>query len=754
MMERKLGFFTPEGSFRRVGLLVLALLIVFSGQPVLAAPADAEPAGTAQADAAQGDAGPAEAEGAGGEAGAVSADQSSVEKPALDAEQAKAFLDRFFASDLAKAQYTGAAVAIVKDGAVIAKEGYGYADMENAMTVDPDTTVFRLASVSKTFTAVAVMQLAERGLIDLAGDIRQYLPEDLAFDNPFERPVTVADLLTHRSGFAPSEPLATDMMTDLSVYVSLEDYARERMPAVIREPGSAYMYDNYAYLLLGLIVQHVSGQPFETYMEEHVFAPLGMTMTGFELKGALLDNLAVAYDAAGQPLPAYFYLPNVMPHGGMLSTAGDVARFMIAFLGGGKTVEGRVLSERSVDMMKEYRSAIHPLLPDTTYGFEAPMQLPQTASSDRVIAKYGDLPGNSSMLLFIPDENVGVFLTYNRAGALRNVFYQQFMAAFFPDYLIPLAPPADAADPPAGAEALARYAGFYSDLRLSGIVSRVGVTEQDGRAALLIHDAYLGTRELVPVAEHLFLDPLSQTLTAFLVDEAGRVAYMREGSLNPLGYAMKAPEAAGFADVPAGDPYAPFILALQSLGLYPNDAGASFEPDRPVTRAELARDLLAISGIRPAPPRDRYAFADITGHELAPYVQMAADMGMVLGDGQGLFHPDRPVSRQEAAVMVWNVYRQLYPADIFSRTAVTGDHAPWAENAIRMAVAFGLHGPEVVFTADGAADFLGRATLTRREATAFYHQLIFQPVNQMAAQLFQSLQEPPAPAQEAAEEAA
>src|SRR5690606_8192686 len=91
MMERKLGFFTPEGSFRRVGLLVLALLIVFSGQPVLAAPADAEPAGTAQADAAQGDAGPAEAEGAGGEAGAVSADQSSVEKPALDAEQAKAF---------------------------------------------------------------------------------------------------------------------------------------------------------------------------------------------------------------------------------------------------------------------------------------------------------------------------------------------------------------------------------------------------------------------------------------------------------------------------------------------------------------------------------------------------------------------------------------------------------------------------------------------------------------------------------------
>lgn len=710
-MDRKPGMHAFKRRFRNFLASMLALSLVFAATPALAA---GEPEG----------------------------------KPALTAETAKAFLDDFFASEQAKSLYTGAAVVIVKDGDVLAKEGYGYANKEEERAVDPDATVFRLASVSKTFTAVAVMQLAEQGLLALDGDIRQYLPDGLAFDNPFGKPVTVADLLTHRSGFAPSEPQAADMMTDLSVYVSLEDYARERMPQLIREPGSAYMYDNYAYLLLGLIVQEVSGQPYERYMEEHVFKPLGMTMSGFELEGALLENLAVAYGPGEVPLDTYFYLPNVMPHGGMLATADDVARFMIAFLNEGEAPDGRLLAAESVAEMSAYRSAIHPLMPDTTYGFEAPMQLPQALSSSRVIAKFGDLPGNSSMLLLIPEEEVGVFLTYNQTGTLRNVFYQQFMAAFFPEDLLAPAPSPEFA--PAGADELARYEGLYSDLRLSGLVSRVQVTERDGEAQLVIQDAYLGARPLVQVEEHLFLDSMTHTAIAFLVDGNGQVAYMREGLLNPLGYARKAPAPAGFADVPDTDPYAPFIHAWQSLGLYPNDPEQPFEPEKPVTRAELARDLLAITGLVQAFPRDSYSFADIAGHELAPYVQVAADAGIVVGDGRGFFHPDRPATRQEAAAMIWNVYRQLYPADLFRQTAIAGEYDAWAEDAVRVAVTLGLYGPEVAFDASGAADFRGKATLTRREAAAFYYQLAFQPVDQIIAQLMQAMQEQQAPAEEPA----
>jgi CubicO group peptidase (beta-lactamase class C family) len=705
-MERKPGMNGISQHVRRVCIIALTLVLLLSTQPAWAA----EP-GT-----------------------------MAPEKTELTAESAKAFLDEFFASDIAKSMYTGAAVVIVKDGEVLAKEGYGYADAAAEKAVDPDTTVFRLASVSKTFTAVAVMQLAEQGKLDLDGDIRQYLPEGLSYFNPYETPVTVADLLTHRSGFAPSEPLPTDMVTDLSLYVSLEDYAKERMPYVVREPGSAYKYDNYAYLLLGLIVQNVSGQPYETYMADHVFAPLGMTMSGFELKGDLLDNVAVAYDAAGQPYDTYFYLPNIMPHGGMLATAGDVARFMAAFLNDGETPDGgRIVAPATVKEMEAYRSLIHPLLPDTTYGFESPMLLPQMASSTRVITKYGDLPGNSSMLMFIPEEEVGVFLTYNTNGVLRNVFYQQFMGTFFPEDLIPLAAPAGFE--PDDATELARYEGLYVDLRMSGIVSRISVAEQDGQAFLTTHDAYVGTRPLEQIGEHLFVDSLARTLVAFGVDGEGRVTHLREGVLNPLGYAEKAPEGVGFADVADDSPYAPYIRVWQSLGLYPNDASQSFRPDEPVTRAELARDLLVISGLTQAIPRDTYAFADIAGHELAPFIQMAADMGMVLGDGRGNFHPDRLAARQEAAVMVWNVYRNVYPLEAINQeTALAGEYDSWAENAIRMAVTFGLYGPEVVSNADGSVDFLGKATLTRQEAAAFYYQLMFQPVQQMAAQLMQQAQ--------------
>lgn len=492
-------------------------------------------------------------------------------------------------------------------------------------------------------------------------------------------------------------------------------------------------------------MQNASGQPYEQYMAEHVFAPLGMENSGFELTGNLLENLVTAYDPTGQPMEPYMYLPTIMPHGGMLSTAEDMAAFMAAFLNGGTLDSHQLLSGASVALMSEYQSAIHPLLPDTTYGFEAPMQIPQAGVNNRVIVKYGDLPGNSSMLLFIPDENVGVFLTYNQIGGLRDLFYQQFVATFFPE----LAQPVAAGEfEPADADQLARYAGLYNDLRQGGIVMQVNVAEADGQPQLLIHDGILGTRPLIQVDEHLFSDSMTMTLTAFLADEDGHVTYLREGNLNPLGYARKADEAAGFADVAADDPYAPYIHFWQSLGLYPNDADANFGPEEPVTRAELARDLMIISGLNQAVPRETYIFTDIASHELAPFIQLAAEMGMVVGDGKGQFHPDRPATRQDAAVMMWNVYRHLFPEAITNQVALTGDFAPWAEPAIRMMITFGLHGPEVAIDESGQADFQGRVPFVRREAAAFYHQLALTPVTQLAAQLMQQLEQAPTDAAE------
>ena len=619
-------------------------------------------------------------------------------------------------------------MVIVKDGRVVAQKGYGYANAERQEPVDPARTVFRIASVSKPFTAVAILQLAEQGKIDLEGDIREYLP-DLEFDNPFGEPVTVADLLTHRSGFEVRDPRNEDLHHDFDLYVPMEDYVRERMPPVVRRPGSAFMYDNFAYLLLGLIVQNVSGQPYEQYMREHVFEPLGMTGSGFELKGDVLERLATGYDLANQPIQPYAFIPTIMPHGGMLSTAEDMGKFMLAFLNGGEAPGGgRILSAESVAEMGVYRHALHPLLPETTYGFEAPFQLPLAGSSGKVLAKLGDLPGSSVMLLLIPEENTGVFFVANKSGTLRELFYARFMAAFFPALAAPAELPAFEPSPP---EELAKLAGVYTDLRLGSLVYRVEVNE-DG--TLTLSDALLGPRVLRQTGDGLFVDNLMQRFTAFGTDDADGTVYMSEPYLNPLGYARKGDDPAGYADVDAASAYAPYILALQSLGHYPNEPGLRFEPERAVTRAELVYDLLRISALEGS-KTETYAFADIAGHPLAPYVQRAYEMGMVIGDGRGNFAPDRPATRQEAAVMVWNIYRQLFPDDLFADIPLADGTAPWAEAAVRMMAGLGLHGPEVVRTEDGAVDFRSAAQLTRREEAAFLYQLLFQPVNQIVARL-------------------
>lgn len=648
-------------------------------------------------------------------------------KPAitLDSASAVKFMDDFFASEAAKPYYVGASVVIVKDGEVIASKGYGYADSAKPTPVDPEKTTFRIASVSKTFTAAAIMQLAEQGKLDLKGDIRQYL-NGLSYENPYDKPVTIEHLLTHTSGFEVRDPRPEDIHQDFSKYVAIEDYVRAHMPSVVREPGTAYLYDNFAYLLLGLIVQNVSGEPYEDYMEKHLFEPLGMDDSGFLLEGKLKEQLAVGYTAANQPIEPYAVTPTIMPHGGMISTAEDVGKFMLAFLNGGAAGTERILSEQSVKMMEEYRSAIHPLLPDTTYGFEAPMQLPEAGSSSKIIGKAGDLNGFSSYLFMIPEQNTGVFLTYNKMGALRNLFYPQFISTFFPQYAEPVE--FDDWTEPAG-ETLEKFGGLYSDLRIGMFVSSLNADEA---GTLTISDAFLGPRTLKQVDDNLFMDSIANQLTAFKLDESGQVAYMKEPYINPLGYARKGETPAGFSDVDENYAYAEPIYSLQSLGYYPNDAGEAFQPEREVTRAEFVKSLLEISNLKGSPSTD-YAFSDIEGHDAAPFIQQAYELGMVTGTGGGKFEPDRTITRQEYAMMIWGILKNQYPPELYSDVRLTGDTSEWAVPAVQMTIAFGYHGPEVQELPDGSYDFGSTKPLTRQEEAAVYYTMLTRYVDQIAA---------------------
>lgn len=652
---------------------------------------------------------------------------------ALTAESATSFLDKFFASPEAQAQYVGASVVVVKDGKILAEKGYGYVDAENQTAVNPKSTLFRIASVSKTFTAAAVMQLAEQGKVDLKADFQTYV-KGLEFKNPFDKPVTVEHLLTHTTGFEIRDPQQEDLHADFEKIVSMEDYAKEHMPPVVREPGSSYMYDNFSFLLLGMIVENVSGEPFETYMQKHIFEPLGMDHSSFLLNGERQKQLATGYDAARKPLDMYTLSPTPMPQGGMLSTAEDIGSFMIAFLNGGIKDDQRVWKESTISSMEQYRSSIHPLLPNTTYGFEAPFQLPGAGSSSKIITKAGDLPGFSSYLFFIPEQNTGVFLTYNQTGALRNLFYPAFIQTFFPQYAEPAKLEPFTLQ---SGEELQRFTGLYADLRLSTIVSKLnGGGEEAGK--LSVSDAFLGPRTLIQVGDHLFKDEITGQFTAFKENADGTV-YMKEPYLNPMGYEKKGEKAQGFRDVRPDSPYAEAIYGLQSLGHYENDKNAAFQPKNTVTRAEFIEDVLKMSGLsasKTAPPAD----SDWAAHPAAGYIQLGYETGMITGADSKQFKPDQAITRQEAMVMVWRSLQKQYPAELFEGIKLAGHTDEWAAPAIRMMVALGLHGPEVKVLEDGSVDVLPRKPLIRQEEAAIMYQLFTQPTDMIVSELMKQQQ--------------
>lgn len=680
---------------------------------------------------------------------AQSAAAAGDSKPpaALNAESAAAFLDEFFASSETKPHYVGASVIVVKDGQILAEKGYGYADLDKKTPVDPKNTAFRVASVSKTFTAAAVMQLAEQGKVDLKADFQTYV-KGLEFENPFGTPVTVENLLTHTTGFEIRDPQLEDIHTDPGKHISMEDYAMKHMPPVVRKPGSAYMYDNFSFLLLGMIVENVSGEPFESYMQEHIFKPLGMNNSSFMLNEKFKSQLATGYDTVHKPVDLYMLEPTPMPQGGMLSTADDIGKFMIAFLNDGKKDDHQILKAATVKSMEQYRSSIHPLLPDTAYGFEAPFQLPGAGSSSKVITKAGDLSGYSSYLFFIPEQNTGVFLTYNQNGALRSLLYSAFIQHFYPQYAKPVQ---FKEYTPQSAEELQRFNGLYADLRISTIISKLQAGGETS-SQLSISDPFLGERKLIQVEDNLFKDELTGQFTAFKSYEDG-TTYMREPYLNPFGYAKKGQKAAGFRDVPNNSPYAQAIHGLQSLGYLENEANQSFKPKTTVTRAEFIENILKLSGLKPSkttPPAD----TDWAGHAAAGYIQLGYEMGMITGADEKQFKPDQAIVRQEAAAMMWRALQLQYPSELFKDVKLAGSTDTWAVPAVQMMVKLGIYGPEVKIQEDGAVDFLSRKPLIRQEQAAIMYALITQPTDRIVAELRAEQQQEPQPsAEESSEEA-
>src|SRR5207249_3663291 len=223
-------------------------------------------------------------------------------------------------------------ISVVKDGKVLFAKGYGYADVEKKTPVSPETTLFRPGSISKTFTWTALMQQVELGKVNLDHDVNEYL--DFRIPATYSKPITVRNVMTHTPGL--DETVEELFVSDAKAFKQLGDYLKQYLPARIYPPGTIPAYSNYGATLAGYIVQRVSGEPFDQYIDNHIFKPLSMERSTFRqpLPDALLPLMSKGYDVASQPAKPFEHV-EAAPAGSSSVTAMDMTHFMIAHLQNG-----------------------------------------------------------------------------------------------------------------------------------------------------------------------------------------------------------------------------------------------------------------------------------------------------------------------------------------------------------------------------------------------------------------------------------
>ena len=282
----------------------------------------------------------------GGEASA--ADVAPPAGHPLTMQDLDAFMDGFMPLALERGDIAGSVVVVVKDGQIIFEHGYGFADVATQKPVDPKTTMYRLASISKLFTWTALMQLVEQHKLSLDTDINTYL--DFKIPEAFGKPITLLNLMTHTPGF--EETLKDQDAADPTHLMSLEASLKSWVPTRVFPPGEVPAYSNYGAALAGYIVQRVSGEPFAQYVERHIFQPLHMTHSTFTepLPKIFAADMSDGYDVASKE-PKLFELDPQRPAGGLSASGDDMAHFMIAHLANGTYDGTRILTPETAIKM-------------------------------------------------------------------------------------------------------------------------------------------------------------------------------------------------------------------------------------------------------------------------------------------------------------------------------------------------------------------------------------------------------------------
>ena len=454
----------------------------------------------------------------------------------LERADVESWLDGFMPYALESGDVAGAIVVVVKNGAPLLAKGYGYSDVAARAPVDPERTLFRPGSTSKLFTWTAVMQLVEAGKLDLDRDVNDYL--DFRIPATQGTPITLRNIMTHTAGF--EEQVKQLILDDPRQLPSLRDYVEHAMPERLFKAGTTPAYSNYATALAGYIVQRVSGQTFDDYIDTHIFKPLGMTHASFRqpLPAALAADAAKGYEIASEPAKPY-EIVTPAPAGSLAASGADMARFMIAHLEGGEYGGVRILSEQTIKLMHETPLNMIPPLNRMVLGFYE-----QNYNGHRIISHGGDTEYFHSDLHLFLDDHVGLFISMNSAGRdgaahlIREGLFEQFADRYFPG-----APDLRRVDQKTALADGNLLAGYYDNSRrietsflsIANLLSPIRVdVEKEGTVTLsLLHGINGAQRHYHEVQPFVWVDPDNGLrLAAKIVD--GQVARFSTDEISPF----------------------------------------------------------------------------------------------------------------------------------------------------------------------------------------------------------------------------
>lgn len=366
-----------------------------------------------------------------------------------------------------------AVVAIVYNGRTLFAKGYGKENLARGTPVDPSLSTFRIGSTSKLLTWIAVMQLVESGKLDLDEDVNNYL-HGLQLPRTYSSPITLRALLTHTAGFEEGSLLyltGHDPHAQLSIQMTLAQHE----PARIRPALTLPAYSNYGAALAGLIVEQVSGMPFNDYIRRNILDPLGMHRTTFEepLPAQLISRQVTGYERENGEFVAmpFEIIGGFRPAGSVSATAVDMTHFMLALLQGGAYAGSRILEPETATLMQATAFQTDRRLPGMALGF-----IEARLNGLRIIGHPGDTDYFHTYLMLIPQKRLGLFLSYvGGESAVRRRFVRAFIDRYFP------APPAALPPiPPNFATTAQRYAGSYQPARrnVSGIYKLLNLISQ------------------------------------------------------------------------------------------------------------------------------------------------------------------------------------------------------------------------------------------------------------------------------------